>query len=329
MRAVVIKPFVDYWSNLFYLNETFTAALQDRVDKCGFTDYINKYYTFPPPEGPFPVLPEVSEDNPNCDIFDDVYYAALLANPCFNIYHITDTCPHLWNVLGIVNTGDYSPPGEVVYFNRSDVQKAINAPVGTNWMQCTMTNVFGGASNNPNLSDASLGPAQNGVLAHVIDTINNTFIGVGNLDFILPTNGSIFALQNVTWGGKQGFQEFPAQHDFYVPYHPEYNGGALSLAGEVGTWGYERGLTFYQVQLGGHGEFLLLLQSSSSCFGFRTKNGVEFPSSSRKKVAINLLTILSSRTPRLRPWRCLPRRRSHARPCPRPEHPRRFHHTNG
>ena len=165
-------------------------------------------------------------------------------------------CPHIYSQLGIVNPGDYNPPGAVVYFNRTDVQKAINAPVGTNWMQCTSRNVFGGASNNQNLSDTSLGPAQDGVLAHVIDSIENVYIGVGNLDFLLATNGTLLALQNMTWGGKQGFQEYPAGKDFYVPYHPEYNGGALSLAGDVGYWGSERGLTFYQVQLSGHGKFL-------------------------------------------------------------------------
>ena len=165
---------------------------------------------------------------------------------------MTDTCPHLWSVLGIVNPGDYSPPGEVVYFNRSDVQQAINAPP-TNWSQCTPTNVFGLAGNNQSLMDQSLGPAQDGVLAHVIDSINNTFIGVGDLDFILPTNGSLLALQNVTWGGVKGFQQRPVQNTFFVPNHPEYNGGALSSSGDVGNWGYERGLTFYNVQLGGHG----------------------------------------------------------------------------
>lgn len=139
-------------------------------------------------------------------------------------------------------------PGEAVYFNRSDVQAAINAPP-TNWQQCTRINVFGGA--NQSLGDTSLGPAQNGVLARVIEFTNNTIIGVGNLDYILPTNGSLAALQNVTWNGKQGLQEYPGT-DFYVPYHPEYNGGSLSGAGIVGSYGEERGLLFYQVQLAGH-----------------------------------------------------------------------------
>ena len=249
---MVTLPFVDYWSNLIFLNESFSAAIHAKQDACGYTAYLEKYFQFPPPPGPFPVLPDpYSSPNFTCDIFDDLYSAILEINPCFNIYHATETCPHLWSVGGGINPGDYVPPTEVVYFNRSDVQKAINAPP-TNWQTCTSTNVFGGATDNKNLSDTSLGPAQDGVLAHVIESTNNTIIGVGNLDFLLPTNGSLAALQNVTWNGVQGFQKFPGT-EFYVPYHPEYNGGALSGAGIVGSYGTERGLTFYQVQLAGHG----------------------------------------------------------------------------
>ncbi|KAI4188753.1 MAG: hypothetical protein LQ348_003885, partial [Seirophora lacunosa] len=152
--------------------------------------------------------------------------------------------------LGIVNTGDYFPPGASVYFNRSDVQAAINAPP-TNWMQCSDTNVFGNGNATPTASDQSLGPAQDGVLQRVIEATNNTIIGVGNLDFLLPTNGTLMALQNVTWNGMQGFQSYPGK-EFYTPYHPEYNGGSLAGAGYLGLWGEERGLTFYQVQLAGH-----------------------------------------------------------------------------
>lgn len=251
-QQVVTLPFVDYWSNLIYLNESFNTAIHAKQDACGYTDYLNKYFTFPPPPGPFPVLPDpYASPNYTCDIFDDLYYAILEINPCFNIYHITETCPHPWSVGGGINPGDYVPPTEVVYFNRSDVQRAINAPP-TNWQQCTSTNVFGGATDNQTLRDTSLGPAQDGVLAHVIESTNNTIIGVGNLDFLLCPNGSLAALQNVTWNGLQGFQTFP-NTEFYVPYHPEYNGGALAGAGIQGSWGTERGLTFYQIQLAGHG----------------------------------------------------------------------------
>lgn len=225
-------------------------AIRAKADSCNYTSYLDTYLAFPPPAGPFPVLPDpYASETGACDIFDDVYNAALLVNPCFNIYHITETCPHPYSVLGIVNQGDYSPSSLQIYFNRTDVQAAINAPIGTNWMQCTDVDVFGNGGDTG--SDQSLGPAQDGVLQHVIESINNTIIGVGNLDFLLATNGTLLALQNVTWNGQQGFQEFPGK-PFYVPFHPEYNGGALSAAGTVGLWGTERGLTFYSVELSGH-----------------------------------------------------------------------------
>ncbi|KAL8716944.1 MAG: hypothetical protein Q9225_005770 [Loekoesia sp. 1 TL-2023] len=250
-QQVTVVPYVDYWANVFSLNASFTQAIHDRADQCNYTSYFDTFLTFPPPPGPFPVLPDpFASDPPTCDLFDDVYYAALAVNPCFNIYHILDTCPHLWSQLGIVNPGDYEPPGASVYFNRSDVQAAINAPP-TDWMQCTNKNVFGQGSNNQSLMDRSLGPAQDGVLQHVIESTNNTIIGVGNLDFLLPPNGTLMALQNVTWNGKQGFQSYPS-NEFYAPYHPEYNGGSLAGAGFLGSWGTERGLTYYQVQLAGH-----------------------------------------------------------------------------
>ena len=105
-----------------------------------------------------------------------------------------------------------------MYFNRTDVQQAINAPVGFNWEQCSSQPVFAGSGN-----DQSPGPALDGTLSNVIDKTNNTIIGVGALDFLLATNGSLFALQNITWGGVQGFQTRPST-PFYAPYHPETNG---------------------------------------------------------------------------------------------------------
>ncbi|TKX27404.1 serine carboxypeptidase-like protein 1 [Elsinoe australis] len=250
-QQTVIPGYAAYWQNLLYLNESFIERFTAKAQECGYLDYMDKYFTFPPP-GPLPLLPDpYASENATCDVFDDAFSAILEVNPCFNIYHITDMCPHPWSVLGGVNVGDYIPPGEVVYFNRSDVQKAINAPVGTNWQQCTDTNVFGNGSNNRSASDTSAGPATDGVLQRVIEYTNNTIIGSGDLDMLLSTNGTLLAIQNMTWNGLQGLQEYPGT-PFYTPYHPEYNGGSLAGAGYLGSYGVERGLTFYRVQLAGH-----------------------------------------------------------------------------
>jgi carboxypeptidase D len=238
-------PYVDYWSNLFALNDTFLDDMHNLAKSCGYAEYFSKYLTYPPPPGPFPVLPDPSIYNDTrCDVFDIVFAAELWVNPCFNIYHITDVCPFPYNSLGAVNEGDYVPPGFVSYFNRSDVQKAINAPIGTNWQQCTDLNVFANEperSTNYSKSDTSLGPAQNGILQHVIEKTNNVIIGSGDLDMLLSTNGTLLAIQNMTWNGGQGLSEYPSK-PFYVPYHPEYNRGALAGAGLLGSWGSERGL---------------------------------------------------------------------------------------
>lgn len=246
-QEVIVPQYVDFWSNVFFLNDSFTADIKERAAACNYTDYLATYLTFPPPQDPFPLLPDpyVDEAAAACDLWDDVYAAALEVNPCFNIYHITETCPHPFSVLGIVNTGDYSPPGLEVYFNRTDVKQAINAPVDADWAQCTDINVFVGSG------DQSPGPALDGTLQNVIERTNNVIVGSGNLDFILSTNGTLLALQNTTWNGKQGLQEYPGK-PLYSPYHVEWNGGSLAGSGILGSWGSERGLTFYQTQLAGH-----------------------------------------------------------------------------
>ncbi|KAJ4992892.1 serine carboxypeptidase [Stagonosporopsis vannaccii] len=251
-QQVVIVPYIDFWQNLLYLNETFLQQIHDRQDSCNYSSYLDTYFKFPPPQEPFPVLTDpYSTEDGACANFDTVYAAILEVNPCFNIYHISETCPHPYSQLGIVNTGDYSPPGAEIYFNRTDVKKALHADVNTNWLQCTDINVFGNGNATSTASDASPPPANNGVLQRVIEFTNNTIIGSGDLDMLLSTNGTLFAIQNMTWNGAQGLSEYPAT-PLYAPYHPEYNGGALAGAGVQGVWTAERGLTFYTARLAGH-----------------------------------------------------------------------------
>lgn len=77
--TVPVVQYLDYWENVFDLNETFTAGIHEKADRCGYTEYINKYLTFPPPTGPFPKAQNSSE---GCDVFTDVFNAALAINPC-------------------------------------------------------------------------------------------------------------------------------------------------------------------------------------------------------------------------------------------------------
>ncbi|KAI5359539.1 Putative peptidase S10, serine carboxypeptidase, serine carboxypeptidase, serine active [Septoria linicola] len=234
-------PFVDYWGNLFNLNDTYMEELHERHEQCGYQKFIDEAYKFPP-SGPLPTPPDVDMKNDSCRIFNDITTAASLVNPCWDIYQVATTCPLLWDVLGFPGSFGYTPEGANIYFNRTDVQKAINAPLGE-WEECS-----GGVLDTDNSPPSALS-----VLPRVIEKNKKTIIAHAELDFVLIKNGSIFAIQNMTWSGAQGFSKSPEEwNDFYVPYHTELSQGTLAGAGNFGKWHTERGLTFATVELSGH-----------------------------------------------------------------------------
>lgn len=257
--------FVDTYYNLMPFNDSFRAQIHNMSDSCGYTDYIAKYLTFPPP-GPFPVeLPgqdAYGNTLPECDVFDTIYNEVFWINPCWDIYQVATTCPLLWDVLGFPGSFNYLPEGATIYFNRTDVQQAINAPIGT-WEECSSENVFGdGIDNSP--------PSGLSVLPGVIERSKRTVIGHGvsflflnsmkvfansgmekALDMVLISNGTLMMIQNMTWNGTQSFTTKPSD-PFYVPYHDDPQLSTLAASGVLGTTHTERGLTWVSVDLSGH-----------------------------------------------------------------------------
>ncbi|KAK1140787.1 hypothetical protein N8T08_009893 [Aspergillus melleus] len=243
-------PMVNYFKPVLGLNNTFMDQINSRHKDCGYEDFMDQALQFPPTDT---LPPAPSADRPGCDIWTDILDAATYVNPCFNIYHITDYCPVLWNVLGFPST-DAGPSN---YFNRSDVQKAINSqPI--DFHACSLGNIFQGEDNLDQSIPSALGP-----LPSVIERTNNTIIGHGLLDFVLIANGSLAAIQNMTWNGLQGFQEPPTE-PLFAPYHPFYGKASRTDldadkplthdagAGFLGTAHTERGLTYTTVDLAGH-----------------------------------------------------------------------------
>lgn len=238
--------FVDYWYGLMPFNDTFRAELHNMSDSCGYTDYIEKYLAFPPP-GPFPSeLPGQDADGntlDGCDVFDAIYNEVFYVNPCWDIYQVATTCPVLWDVLGFPGSFPYLPEGASIYFNRTDVQQAINAPIG-NWEECSSADVFVNNTDNSPPSGVS-------VLPGVIERSKRTVIGHGSLDMVLISNGTLMMIQNMTWNGTQGFTTKPSD-PFYVPYHDDPSESTLAASGVLGTTHTERGLTWVSVDLSGH-----------------------------------------------------------------------------
>ncbi|KAF2795551.1 carboxypeptidase cpdS precursor [Melanomma pulvis-pyrius CBS 109.77] len=238
LEDVPAVAYVDKWSGLFNLNKTFTEDIHARADKCGYTDYLNTYLTFPPP-GPLPQPPSSAADD-GCALWNDITNAVMLTNPCFDIYQIATTCPLLWDVLGFPGSFDYLPEGEQIYFNRTAVQLAINAPV-QEWNECS-----GGV-----LDTDTSAPSSYEVLPRVIDGLKRTIIVHADLDWILLGNGTLLTIQNMTWGGLQGFQEQPSA-DFFVPYHEDFSLTSLSAKGIMGVTHTERKFTWVEQRLSGH-----------------------------------------------------------------------------
>jgi carboxypeptidase D len=81
---------------MFALNDSFMTEINQRAEDCGYFSFMEEALTFPP-NGSF-VAPNYTA--PGCDVWDDIVTAAIYVNPCFNIYHLSDFCPFLWDVLG-------------------------------------------------------------------------------------------------------------------------------------------------------------------------------------------------------------------------------------
>lgn len=230
--------YVDRFKDLFNFNETFMDELHQRADECGYTEYMETYLTFPPTEK----LPAPANNSKveGCGLWQSIFDAVMLTNPCFDEYAIATTCPLLWDPLGFPGSFDYIVAGTEIYFNRTEVQKAINAPIQP-WGECQ-----GGVLTNDTSPQSSWE-----VIPRIIDDLERTIIAHGELDFILLYNGTLMAIQNMTWGGMQGFQNEPCE-DFYVPYHDDLSLTSLSAKGIMGKVHTERKLTYVQQALSGH-----------------------------------------------------------------------------
>lgn len=80
---------------------------------------------------------------------------------------------------------------------------------------------------------------------------------------VLIANGTLLMIQNMTWGGAQGFQTKPSD-PFYIPYHDEVSPSTLAASGVFGTTHTERGLTWVSIDLSGHSTSFSLSPSSLS-----------------------------------------------------------------
>ncbi|KAF7350412.1 Carboxypeptidase [Mycena venus] len=212
------------YPHIFPFNDTFEAELAALDETCGFTAFLEEYLVFPP-KGPQPPSPTSDGE---CDMFDTLTSGMYFLNRCFNTYHITTGCPYA--VDPITN-----PPDGV------HLRSGVTAPAGRS---------------RPGINP---GPRALTSSPRVIERLNKTIIVSGQLDLTLPSNGTLLAIQNMTWNGVMGFQSAPAD-PFFVPYvaaaidgePPNFDVWSLAGTGLMGKLRAERGLTFVDVFLAGH-----------------------------------------------------------------------------
>ncbi|KII96198.1 hypothetical protein PLICRDRAFT_97575 [Plicaturopsis crispa FD-325 SS-3] len=223
--------FVHKYENVFAFNQTFLAHLDAKAAQCGYSSYFEKHVSYPP-KGLLPLPGKSVESDPGCDLWNEIFSAALIVNPAFNIYRVFDTYPILWDVLGFPGSfpDEQTSP---LYFDRKDVKEAIHAPVNVTWTECSDGDVFVGG-------DHSLPPAFT-VLPNVIEKSKRAVIAHGLADYVLIAEGTRVVIQNMTWGGKQGFQT-PISNDSFI----------VDDIGIFGNMHEERGLAYFEVPLSGH-----------------------------------------------------------------------------
>ena len=119
----------------------------------------------------------------------------------------------------------------------------MHAPLNVTWHVCNEP-VF----HTPSWRDTS--PYVNlGVLPQVIEATNRVLISNGEWDANVITNGTLLAIQNLTWNGAMGFQTAPSK-DFIVSLRDQYPLTHLPQ-GLIGKQHYERGLQWVETYQSG------------------------------------------------------------------------------
>jgi len=210
--------------------DVFYKAHQDS----GFKDVLSRA-TYPPegkisipgdPEGenfrlkkrqnvgctPNPTTPALIDQSINeCNGGNATFTTALdylrSTRPCFSSYNIAYNCTNAPNTTAYVN-----------YFNSPEVRKVIHAP-NKNFEDCNST-VFN------TLYQELVEPPAYSIIPAILAANISIHIYSGDYDFFLNHYGTELAIQNMTWGGKQGLQVKP-DNPFTV------NGN------NMGNWGCE------------------------------------------------------------------------------------------
>ncbi|KDN45289.1 alpha/beta-hydrolase [Tilletiaria anomala UBC 951] len=219
--------FAKRWQDDLRLSDGFIKALDADAAKHNFTNFVEKNLVYPPPKDGIQIPKAYAADD-NYDPWGTIYDQATRLNKNFNVYNVAMSY-YTKDSLGYP-PAQYTASSKNILNDIQGFKELIHAPNKT-WLECTAGPVFptGDASPAPDVS----------VLPGVIEKSMRTVIQHGSQDFILLSQGSQLAIQNMTWNGARGFQSKPS--------------ATLIVNGKsAGTYHAERGLTFIEVEGSGH-----------------------------------------------------------------------------
>ncbi|KAF2097508.1 serine-type carboxypeptidase F, partial [Rhizodiscina lignyota] len=259
-EQAIAVPWIQQNNNILGFNDTFLKHLDVQDKRCGYAAYREQYLTFPASGMQAPAYFNFTSQA-DCDLWTLAHNEAFHTNPCFNVYEPNLQCPLLSDPLGWPTDLQYSYAGLPIYFNRTDVKKAMHAPMDVSWLDCSLSPIFLGDGGPEDEGDLSPDPIQS-VLPRLIESTNRVLIANGALDYDIITNGTLISIQNMTWGGTMGFKERPSKPiDIRLPdlqYQSTFEkngfGGMDNPQGIMGVQHFERGLMFAETLLSGHME---------------------------------------------------------------------------
>ncbi|KAF7548895.1 hypothetical protein G7Z17_g6766 [Cylindrodendrum hubeiense] len=249
--------FFRHWENVFSIPEANKKILENDNKKCKLDKYMDTHLTYPPPKRPWK-----SVQIEGCDIIAHFNEIVTAINPCFNSYHIFDTCPVLYDPLGFPSVL-YTPAGATLWFNVPEVRKAIHAPLSySEWGECQGPVFVDGDDNYD-------GAEHEKKLQTLIEKTGNVLIGSGLADYVIKPNVTALGIQMMKWNGKQGFQKAP-KNDLLIPDVDNNNDNIANWAGGnvQGTTHTERGFTHSTVKMSGH-----MVPQYASAAAFRHLDG--------------------------------------------------------
>lgn len=157
--------------------------------------------------------------------------------PCFDIYDISHNCSSI-NPLPLLEQ----------YFGRSDVQAALNIKNSGEYITCSPEVVMA------LLPGPEVVPPVYEILPSLVTDHNiSLHIYNGELDMLINHIGTELSIQNMTWGGAQGFSQKPDRVFFADNAAPKV--GSKGEEHRAGTWGSERGVSYHLFEAAGHSVF--------------------------------------------------------------------------